>query len=415
MSLKSMASKVCVLLALLFTPSLALAADLTPTGSPAAVLVRAEELGGNYFELKPGEKLDFAVQGPAKVKIYARQKLPVDTDGAGAATLRPLGDGHTFMSDITIPGDIDPNGRVLDLHGGTPTLAANQDAELSLSGAHVLSLSLTQGQYPVLVRVELSSGPAPTESSPWLTEDVDLSGPDIVEADPEIWPATPTLKPDATTKVEPPPPAKPAAEPTTAAPPPPREVSRSTASLDEEPARLEAGLRLGLGSAPSASRTLGYIGLEARFPMTDHLGLGVAVGRYGIHYEGQLAVQLPLGGAGASTVETVDWTTKVRPLEATVRYGGVPLGGSVSGFGAVGLAGYASTRVDHSADTKVSGVSVGLTGAVGADIPLGPGLISPSLSLNTGRRGFDNPAEDGDEARERIRSTRINASYLLRF
>lgn len=172
-------------------------------------------------------------------------------------------------------------------------------------------------------------------------------------------------------------------------------------------------MRLGLGTASAGTSPSLYLGLEARLPVGEHLRLTGAVGRYGIHLEQDLAIQPALGGLDAQTTQTVDWRTRVRPLElgAQLHTG---LGGSDTElYLGAALATYLSTRIQ---DEEVQrGLSVGRAWSTGLNIPVKDFVLSPSLSVNAGKRRFDNPTVDGDIAREQLRTTRVNLALFYSF
>ncbi|MCB9745242.1 MAG: hypothetical protein H6741_12340 [Alphaproteobacteria bacterium] len=440
--------------------------DLLPKGDVQPALIRSSDtrLSGVYYPLAPGETLSFDVTGPTVFRVYARQR--VVAEGGALTTLDILGDGGVIpnLGDIPVAGALDPSASLLDVGEGKAGVVTEKRVNLFLEGAHVLGVRSDAAGPALLIRVvEVGEEEAAAPVAEARYEDDPLGA---ALADAGAVSEAPVVEPVAEPVAEPAPVVEPVAEPAPVAEPvlaevDPVEITENPAPADdpwaiEAPAEPEAltpeevwptpapiveatpeasgvteapvpppepratgfdamsyGVKLGFGSAASATRMSGYIGLEARLPLSERIGLTASLGRYGIRYDGALAVQPSIGGLEASTESELSWTTRVRPLEVSARYQR-SIGGDVQGFGSAGLATYLSTRVPTEGD-KVRGLSLGTVWALGMDIPIGPGVLSPTLSLNTGRRGFDNTSVDGDEARERLRTGRFNTAYLLTF
>ncbi|MCB9760449.1 MAG: hypothetical protein H6739_11475 [Alphaproteobacteria bacterium] len=430
-------------LALASAPSWAADQVLVPTGEVAPVLLRADADAGAYYPLAPDGELTYEVVGPAEFQLVFRQRLPT-ASGADGVTIQLLGDGQPFMK-VDVSGALDESGVILDLQGGFPTVASADTANLSLKGEHTLTVKgpgtgnalllqvVAKDSYePAPVLIGSASEPEAPATEPAAAEpaaegtedataetdepaedDLDLSDLDLTDLiedegdavadDADVVDVTEDTSPTLGG------PEHPLDGPASGPPAEVDDLDRGGLAFDLS--RLEYGARLGMGGAAAGSKTSGYFGVEARLPLSERVGVGLALGRYGIRLEQEVAVQPALGGVDASVADTVAWRTGVWPLEATARYR-LPVG-PVHAYGAGGLAMYFSNRVQD--DAKVRGVSLGTVWALGADIELGPGTLTPSLSLNTGRRGYDNPSPSGDEARERLRTARLNAAYFISF
>ena len=153
-----------------------------------------------------------------------------------------------------------------------------------------------------------------------------------------------------------------------------------------------------------------YLGLELLYNLgVPNVHLGARFGRYGIGLEQDLAIQPPIGGT--STALTLDWSTRVRPLELGARYT-VHIGG-INAYGWGALAAYSATRIDG--EKRIRGASLGTSWAMGLDFDVGPGMLSPELAFNLGSRDFGNLNPQGQAARERLSSSRLNLAYRIAF
>lgn len=446
------AARSLILMLMLASPALA-GEELTPTSLPAPVLIRVPTNGGVYHGVGPGEKLEYKVTGPVKLEVVIRQRLAEGAPGK-PLTVDALGDGVPFMQ-IKVEGNVEEGGVILDLVGGLPSTATPAILDVP-PGEHIVALVPRAGSPQLIASVRVANAgapkplsttppviaaaapapapapapppvasPAPAAAAPVVEENVwdEPSAPAIASApttDPDTFaldeeeeeaPRAPTMSgaPVAAVPMTPSEPEKPkkAEKPEKAEKP-----AGDVGALDDDGRELLVGARLGVGSAPAANHATRYLGLEARMPLTDSLSLAASVGRYTLRNDTELAIQPAIGGAEAQTSEQLDWRTKVRPLEVSALYS-FELTGDVRAYAGAGVSTIWSTRLD--AEEKIGGLSLGTVWSVGADVPLGPGLLVPSASMNTGRRGYENTSSEGDEARERLRTTRLNLAYLYSF
>lgn len=419
--------------------------ELSPLSLPAPVLIRVPTNGGVYHGVGPGEKLEYKVTGPVKLEVIIRQRLPEGAPGK-PLTVDALGDGVPFMQ-IKVEGNVEEGGVILDLVGGLPSTATPAILDVP-PGDHIVALVPRAGspQLIAAVRVASPAAPKPLSTTPAVvaaTTPATTPAPAATPAPPpvaspapaatapvveeNVWdePAAPALAaaptdpdsfdPDADEEPSSPMMSGAPVAATPATPSPAEKAPKpdaKVAELDEEGIPLLVGARLGLGSSPAANHASWYLGVEVRMPLTDNLSLSGSVGRYTLRNDAELAIQPAIGGAEAQTSAQLDWRTKVRPLEVAALYG-FDLSGDVRGYAGAGLTTIWSTRLD--AEEKVGGLSLGTVWSVGAEVPVGPGLLVPSASMNTGRRGYENTSSEGDEARERLRTTRVNLAYLYSF
>ncbi len=395
---------------LLLLLNTALAEDLVPTEGSAS-LVRASDGGGVYYPLSDGGQLDFEVVGPAKLEIEARMRLPTADSPEGEVSLSAMGDGMHILT-VKIDGGIDLTGMVMDSHGGVPTLLDHAQITVP-EGEHTFTLSYTEGAYPALVKVsvegEMRKPEVVVEPEPQPEPE-----PEVVEPEPEPVIVEPEPQPEPQPEpelavVEPDgePEAEPEAEPAVIAPYEPELGPPQPA----EPPSLALGVRLGLGNTRAGNRTSLYAGLELRKPLTDSLGLSLRLGRYGVGLDTEVPIQ-PAIGAYDGVTQHVAWKTRVREADLAVRTV-QPLVGRLDLSAQAGFALYHSTRLED--EERAGGLSVGLAGAVGVELPLMNGVLSPELALNTGRRSFGNPAAGGAEARESLGGAHLNVAYLVSF
>jgi hypothetical protein len=437
-----------LILMMLLAAPLKAAEELNPMSLPAPVLIRVPTNGGVYHGVGPGEKLEYKVVGPVKLEVVIRQRLAEGSPGK-PLTVDALGDGVPFMQ-IKVEGTVEEGGVILDLVGGLPSTATPAILDVP-AGEHIVALVPRAGSPQLIANVRVASAaapkpltstapavvavaapapaptpppvasPAPAAAAPVVEENVwdepsapalasSTTDPDTFDVDEEDEPSSPMMTgaPVAATPATPSP-AK-AEEPPKAEKP--KKTDAKVDSLDNDGLSLLVGARLGLGAAPAANHATRYLGLEVRMPLTDNLSLAGSVGRYTLRNDAELAIQPAIGGAEAQTSTQLDWRTKVRPLEVAALYS-FELTGDIDGYVGAGLSTIWSTRLD--AEEKIGGLSLGTVWSVGADVPVGPGLLVPSASMNTGRRGYENTSSEGDEARERLRTTRVNLAYFYSF
>ncbi|MBK9645800.1 MAG: hypothetical protein IPO67_11725 [Deltaproteobacteria bacterium] len=443
-----------LMLMLLLAAPLKAAEELSPMSLPAPVLIRVPTNGGVYHGVGPGEKLEYKVVGPVKLEVVIRQRLAEGSPGK-PLTVDALGDGVPFMQ-IKVEGNIEEGGAILDLVGGLPSTATPAILDVP-AGEHTVALVPRAGSPQLIVNVRVASAaaplplsttppavvaatapaptpapkpapppaasPAPAAAAPVVEENVwdepsapasapavasATTDPDTFDIDEEDEPSSPMMSgaPVAAT------PATPSPAKAEKVEKPEKVKAEKVDSLDNDGLSLLVGARLGLGAAPAANHATRYLGLEVRMPLTDNLSLAGSVGRYTLRNDAELAIQPAIGGAEAQTSAQLDWRTKVRPLEVAALYS-FDLTGDINGYVGAGLSTIWSTRLD--AEEKIGGLSLGTVWSVGADVPVGPGLLVPSASMNTGRRGYENTSSEGDEARERLRTTRLNLAYFYSF
>ena len=421
--------------------------ELSPESLPAPVLIRVPTNGGVYHGVGPGEKLEYKVTGPVKLEVVIRQRLTAGSPGK-PLVVDALGDGVPFL-EIKVEGNVEEGGVILDLVGGLPSTATPAILDVP-AGPHIVALVPRAGSPQLIANVRIAgaaapkplsttppavvatAAPAPTPAPPPVVSPAPAAAAPVVEEN--VWdePSAPALASaptdpktfDVDEEDEPSSPVMTGAPVgATAATPSPAKAEKperakaekpdaKVESLDNDGLSLLVGARLGLGAAPAANHATRYLGLEVRMPLTDNLSLAGSVGRYTLRNDAELAIQPAIGGAEAQTSTQLDWRTKVRPLEVAALYS-FDLTGDVNGYVGAGLSTIWSTRLD--AEEKIGGLSLGTVWSVGADVPLGPGLLVPSASMNTGRRGYENTSSEGDEARERLRTTRLNLAYFYSF
>ncbi len=455
--------------------NLAFAEELVPKDG-AASLVRAIDGGGVYYPLDSGEVLEFDVVGPVELDIEARQRLPSSSVEFGLVTLSAQGDGMHILS-IKVEGAADPTGTVMDGIGGIPTVM--DQAQITVpAGEHVFTLAYDEGRHPVLVRVSVEgemSPPATVPVAPEATVDVEedpeedlLEEDDLLEeilAEDELPEEDDLLEeilaedellegdeismedfdldedvfdddyfddldedefipddPDPVDELvlEDPDPVE---DLILEDPDPPRVPAKR-----KEPDSL-AAVRLGVGDTRAGTDASYYVGLEFLKPLTPAWGLSVRLGHYSISLDTQIPAQ-PAVGHYAGVTHRVRWNTRVRQLDTSLRRELTM--GRLDLYAQAGAALYYSTRVygykrfsvgqdlistgaQVQVPEPVSGASVGLSGAVGLDIPLGRGALAPEIAVHTGRRGFGNTSPSGDEAREPLSSAHLNLAYVVGF
>lgn len=391
------------LLGLLGLPSAQAAEVLTPKGETVPSLVRSTEAGGNYVNLPPGQRLEFAVSGPRSLEIYIRQRLPSAAAPVGAARVSVLVDGAAVAT-TRVEAPLEAGATVTDI----PVAAVNLPSQLPVAvpaGDHLVSITSEANNPPLLVQVVVSSAWDSTPA-PAAPAELDLTA---LLADEDEAPGTPP--PGASAATAPAPAATVATAPATPTPPVDPADADAT-SGNRALSDLQAGVRLGAGAANAGTSPSVYLGLEARLPLGEHLRLTGAFGRYNIRLEQDLAIQPSLGGAEAQVTETIDWRTRVRPLELGAQVV-APVGDSAQLWAGAALATYVSTRIQD--DEVRRGLSLGRAWGVGLDLPVKDFTLSPSFSVNAGRRGFDNPTVDGGTAREQLRAARVNVALFYSF
>lgn len=409
------------------------AGELTPNNANDAVLIRGGDAGGAWYPLPADGSLTFDVTGPIVLTVEAVQRLS-DDEPAPTAQVKAKGDGMLILN-VKVSGR-PGEGSIMDAQGGTASRVDR--AEITVPGGeHVFSLESSDPAAQLLVRVlaEDSSGQTvdlvaldePDPEQPDHDPVVDLDQMDPVDLDD---PADPTPDPPS----DPEPPADPdpvVVDPVTDAADSISDEEAAEADLtvqdtgpayvtdttdvdvprpSSDQARFQLGVRTGLGNTSGGNRLSWYMGVEALFPTrNERVDFGLRVGRYGSNLDTQVAVQPAIGVT--ATAYDVAWKTRIRPAEAGVRY---TVGmGPIGAYGWAGLAGYWSTRIQD--DEKLQGVSLGTSWALGLDLPLGPGTLSPELAANLGRRTFGNPSASGDTAREKLSGSRVNVAYRFAF
>ncbi len=395
--------------------------ELTPSNSTTPALVRAAD-GGVYHPLPAQGKLEFEVVGPVTLSVDLRQRLPSADAKSHAVKVQAKGDGMLILT-VKVGAAADA-GSILDAAGGVPTKADR--AEITVPpGEHLFTLEPVDAEYPLLAKVTLLGGeptaepaladlqPEPKPKPKAVEPEDDFAPEDDFEFDlddgPESGPISitePEDEPEDTVEA--------VNEVAQAYVPQPYEPAFSEPSTRSE-REVRVGLRLGLGGASAGNQSSLYLGLEGLMPLGAVKGLDASLrlGRYGIGLESQLALQPALGGYQGVT-EDIDWTTRVRALELGPRYTLTDkLPADVGVYGQAALAGYWATRLDG--DDKARGVSLGTAWALGLDVPLGPGSLSPELALHSGRRGFGNTAADGEAAREKLGSWHLDVAYHYAF
>jgi hypothetical protein len=441
------------LLTLAFWAGSVSAAELKPNNATQPALIRGGPAGAAWYAVPEGGALTFDVMGPATLEVELVQRLPSDKTGP-KAQVRAKGDGMDILA-VKVSGEVG-QGSIMDGSGGVPSVVGKAKINVP-EGQHVFSLEPTSGSLPILARVdapvsaligvrmvvasttediqpvireatpaplpeaptaeaptaEAPTAEAPTAEAPTAeaptAEEPKAEEPTLVEAAPEPEPVDelywdedafggPSFAEDN----------KPAAaenpEPAAALPPP-----ADTTTPDPEP-KLWVGARTGLGSAQAGNQVSMYLGLELLYNLgVPNVHLGARFGRYGIGLEQDLAIQPPIGGT--STALTLDWSTRVRPLELGARYT-VHIGG-INAYGWGALAAYSATRIDG--EKRIRGASLGTSWAMGLDFDVGPGMLSPELAFNLGSRDFGNLNPQGQAARERLSSSRLNLAYRIAF
>lgn len=372
---------------------------LTPKGDNVQSLVRSVEQGGNYVNLPPGGRLEFAVKGPQTFEVYVRQRLPTATSPISEARVSVQVDGQTLTT-ARVNEALESGATVTDIPVAFVTRPAQAPVDVP-AGDHTVTVIADRSDAPLLVQVVVSSAwgssPAPAATPPVAeTDNFDLTEVLEDEEPSPIWTAT-----ESTSGLGPTPATS--AKPVT---PPPDDLDGR--ALGD----LSAGVRLGLGAANAGNKPSTYIGVELRMPVSDHIALTGGLGRYNIRLEQELAIQPDLGGIDAQTVELVDWRTRVRPLELGAQLHG-PLSGDVEIFAGAAVTTMFSTRIDE--DGKTRGLSLGRAWSVGLNVPVAKFTLSPSFSVNAGRRKFDNLSADGDIAREQLRTGRVNLALFTTF
>jgi hypothetical protein len=425
----------CALLLALGLARPADAGELTPNNTDAAVLIRGGDAGGAWYPLPADGSLTFDVTGPIVLTVEAVQRL-ADDDATPTAQVKAKGDGMLILN-VKVSGR-PGEGAIMDAQGGNASRVDR--AEITVpAGEHVFSLESSDPAAQLLVRVlaedtgaqtvDLVALDEPDPDEPVHDPVVDLDQVDpvalddpaepdpIVQADPI---PDPPLDPDPVMDD----PITDAADSITD-----EEAAETDLTVEDtgpayvtdttdvdvprptsDQARFELGVRTGLGNTAGGNRLSWYMGVEALFPTrNERVGFGLRVGRYGSNLDTQVAVQPAIGVT--ATAYDVAWKTRIRPAEAGVRY---TLGlGPIDAYGWAGLAGYWSTRIQD--DEKLQGISLGTSWALGVDLPMGPGTLSPELAVNLGRRTFGNPSASGDTAREKLSGSRVNVAYRFAF
>lgn len=381
---------------------------LTPKGDNVQSLVRSVEQGGNYVNLPPGGRLEFAVKGPQTFEVYVRQRLPSATSPIAEARVSVQVDGQTLTT-ARVNEPLESGATVTDIPVAFVTRAAQAPVDVP-AGDHTVTVIADRSESPLLVQVVVSSAwgssPAPaavSTAAPAVVEEDNFDLTELLkEEDPSpIWTAT-----ESTSGLGP--------SPATSAKPVTPEPSGRTDRLDSRAlSELSGGVRLGLGAANAGNKASTYIGVELRLPVSDHIALTGGLGRYNIHLEQELAIQPDIGGIDAQTVDLVDWRTRVRPLELGAQLRG-PLTGDLEIYAGAAATTMFSTRIDEEGKTR--GLSLGRAWNVGLNVPVANNFtLSPSFSVNAGRRKFDNLSADGDIAREQLRTGRINLALFTTF
>ena len=424
------------------------AAELKPNNATQPALIRGGPAGAAWYAVPEGGALTFDVMGPATLEVELVQRLPSGNTGP-KAQVRAKGDGMDILA-VKVAGEVG-QGSIMDGFGGVPSVVGKAKINVP-AGQHVFSLEPTSGSLPILARVDApesaligvttvvasttediqpvirNATPAPAAEEP--TAEAPTAEAPTAEAPTAEAPAAEAPTAEEPTLVE----AAPEPEldddlywdddafggpsiaedsaPTTAGPPDPSaELSPSaeTPTTDPEP-KFWVGARTGLGSAQAGNQASMYLGLELLYNLdVPNVHLGARLGRYGIGLEQELAIQPPIGGT--ATALTLDWSTRVRPLELGARYT-VPIGG-IHAYGWGALAAYSATRIDG--QKRIRGASIGTSWAMGLDFGIGPGMLSPELAFNLGSRDFGNLNSQGQAARERLSSSRLNLAYRIAF
>ena len=411
------------------------ASEMKPNNSTEPALIRGGPAGGAWYAIPDGGALNFDVMGPATLEVELIQRLPGEKPGP-KAQVKAKGDGMDILT-VKVDGEIG-QGSIMDGKGGTPSVVGKAKINVP-AGQHVFSLEPVSGSLPMLARVDappsalvgvstvvasteedvqpVVSDPSPepvpepvveeppaleaavAEPEPQLAEPelVAVTEPEVTEpevTEPELTEPEPAVLVDPVATVEAP----------GELPPP-----SGTGMLPEEP-KLWVGARTGLGNARAGNQVSMYLGLEVLYKIAvPRVHVGARLGRYGIGLDQELAIQPPIGGT--ATTQSVDWSTRVRPLELGARYT-LPLGG-IDAYGWGALAAYSATRIDGAERTR--GASLGSSWALGLDFDAGPGVLSPELAFNLGSRDFGNLDPQGEAARERLNSSRFNLAYRIAF
>ncbi|MFT5583049.1 MAG: hypothetical protein ACI9VR_000626 [Cognaticolwellia sp.] len=418
------------------------AVEMKPNNATEPALIRGGPAGGAWYAVPDGGALTFDVMGPATLEVELIQRLPSDKTGP-KAQVKAKGDGMDILT-VKIDGSVG-QGSIMDGSGGTPSVVGKAKINVP-AGQHVFSLEPASGSLPMLARVD-----APTSALVGVRTVVASTAEDVQPVISEPMPQ-PTAEPVAAEPMPEPAVLDAAAEPVAAEPvmadPEPAaedpepvddsywdddafggpsfaEDDESTIAAASEPStelpapaatttgqepKLWVGARTGLGAAQTGNQASMYLGLELLYKIgVPNVHVGARLGRYGIGLKQELAIQPPIGGT--ATAQTLDWSTRVRPLEFGARYT-LPLGG-VHAYGWGALAAYSATRVDE--DDRTRGASLGTTWAMGLDFDVGPGVLSPELAFNLGSQDFGNLDLQGEAARERLSSSRLNLAYRIAF
>lgn len=397
------------------------ATEMKPNNATEPALIRGGPAGGAWYAVPTGGALNFDVMGPATLEVEIVQRLPSDAAGP-KGQVQAKGDGMDILT-VKIDGDVG-QGSIMDGQGGTPSVVGKAKIKVP-AGQHVFSLEPVSGSLPMLARVDgpesaivgvapvMAAAPEPAPEPESVVSDPEPE-PVVAEAPVEVAPAPADPAPVADPVApEPEPELTPVAEVTEPVQPPIENTEAVTlppkSGGDVEPT-VWVGARTGLGSASAGNQASLYLGLEVLYKLSvPQVHVGARLGRYGIGLEQELAIQPPIGGTASS--QTVDWNTRVRPLELGARYT-VPMGG-IDAYGWGALAAYSSTRIDG--EDRTRGLSLGTSWAMGLDFDAGRGVLSPELAFNLGSRDFGNTDPQGEDARERLTGSRLNLAYRIAF
>jgi|GEM_PF-2271004 len=367
--------------------STALAVDVPPRERTTPTSVRGRDGEHAYHTLTPNQSLSFTTPGPGKWGLEARQRVAGAAQRA-AGSIEVLGNGTHKIMTIKLKANADRRASIDDTLGGSPTTAERAWITVP-SGGEFITLRSPPGSRDILVRL-YTNEPAPAPSFA-AAPAAALPADDLDEDPPEDGVISSNVRTNDT--LDDAPPEKP--------------QRRNTKKSD-----VEFGGSMGLGIPARGTKAVGYIGLEARYPVYGELiSIGGSTGWYRIGVKDDLEVADPY--MGHTTIQA-DWRTDVFPLITRGLFHVPYKLGPAEPLAGIGLAMFIAKRVDGTQKTTRFGVGPEIL--AGTDFDLKHlGRLGTHLTWTEARMRLGNTGPDGAEVKETIAHTRLNLTWMTRF